>query len=312
MILRQLFRFIGSLFLILSLVTQLSGCAAESLPYIRIPVKEPSSAYLKNLHPRVILVLGSGSARGFAHAGVLKVLEQNHIPIDMIIGTSAGSIVGSLYADNPSADHLTKILKAAKRENVIDFSLIRIVSGPISGYALQKFLLTHLHAYRFDQLQIPFLAIASDLTTGRLHVFASGPIAPAVNASSAASPLFQPVALYGHLYVDGGFLDPVAVDVAKSFHPKLIIAVKLDDALSTNMPSTSAGVFLRGFDMMLLQLNQECAHQANVVISPKISGISMFDGAQRIKIMHAGTLAAQAAIPQIKRLLVKYHIPLTK
>lgn len=205
----------------------LNGCA-EHFPNINIPKSEPVSKYSANFHPNVVLVLGSGSARGFAHAGALKVLEENHIPIDLIIGTSAGSIIGSLYADNPSANSLQHILLSANEGKVINFSLLNIVHGPINGAGLQNFLVSNMHATSFDQLKIPFVAVATDLQTGKIHLFRSGPIAPAVNASSAAPPYFRPVSIYGREYIDGGIVDPVSVDVAKTYHPKIIIAVRLD------------------------------------------------------------------------------------
>lgn len=299
-----------TLLFILPALFFLTGCAAEQFPNLHVPRKEPVSTRLKYVRPRVILVLGSGSARGFAHAGVIKVLEENHVPIDMIIGTSAGSIVGSLYADNPSSKDLIHTLLTTKKENVIDFSLWKIVHGPISGAALQNFLASNLHARTFDETKIPFMAVATDLRSGRIHVFSAGPIPPAVNASSAASPLFRPVTIYGHTYVDGGFVDPVAVDVARQFHPKIIIAVKLDDALDAEMPTNSAGTFLRGLDMMMLKLNEASTYHADVVISPAMGDIDMFESSQRARLMREGAIATLAAMPKIKRLLAKNHIHL--
>jgi NTE family protein len=287
----------------------LSGCA--SAPYSpKMPEKEPSTAYLYKVHPQVILVLGSGSARGFAHAGVLKTLEENHIPIDMIVGTSAGSIVGALYADKPSARALQHVLLNTPRNEVIDFSLMNITQGPISGAKLQKFLNNNLQAEDFEQLQIPFVAVTTDLDSGKIHVFGSGPIAPAVNASSAAPPFFRPVRLYGRTYIDGGLIDPVAVDVAQRFHPKLIIAVSLNYPLSKTLPTNSPAVFLRGFDMMLMQLNDYTAAKAQVIIRPAPGDINMFDGSQRAALIEAGEKAAEKALPQIKHLLAQNHIAL--
>jgi len=288
-------------------VLLLSSCATQ-FPKIDIPNTEPPAKKIDHLHPRVVLVLGSGSARGFSHAGVLKVLEDNHIPIDLIVGTSAGSIVGSLYADNPSADSLQNILLTAKRNEVIDFSLLNIPSGAVSGAGLQYFLIKNLHAASFDQLKIPFVAVAVDLQSGKIHVFKSGPIAPAVNASSAAPPFFRPVKIYGRTYVDGGLIDPVAVDVAKQFHPKIIIAVMLDYPLPNSLPSSSPRVFLRGFDMMLLKLNESSARGADIIIRPDVGYIDMFEENGRAKLMHAGEVAAKKALPNIRKLLEKKKV----
>lgn len=287
------------------------GCAAPS-PNLYVPQKEPTAHRVKQVHPEVILVLGSGSARGFAHAGVLKVLEENHIPIDMIVGTSAGSIVGALYADHPSASSLQQLLLSTSRNEVIDFSLMNISSGIISGNQLQNFLVKQLHAKTFDKLRIPFVAVATDLNTGKIHAFESGPIAPAVNASSAVPPFFRPVQLYGKTYIDGGMVDPVAVDVAQQYHPKIIIAVSLSSPLSKDMPTNSPGVLLRGIDMMMTQLNEHSASEAQVVIRPKQDEISMFDGSKRKDLIRAGEVATRKVMSQIKRLLVKHNIELKK
>ncbi len=279
----------------------LDGCAATA-PNISIPPTEPSSAYLNRVHPRVVLVLGSGAARGFAHAGVLKVLEENHIPIDMIIGTSAGSIVGALYADNPNAASLQQLLLNSPRKDVIDFS-VDLPHGLVSGNALQNFLVTHLHARNFNQLRIPFIAIATDLGSGQMHAFSSGPIAPAVNASSALPPLFRPVILYGRTYVDGGLIDPIAVDVAERFHPQVIIAVSLNFRLDRTMPTYSTSVFLRSIDIMSMHLNELSANKAQVIIRPEPEDIGTFDGSKRAYLMKMGEDAARKALPEIKRLL---------
>lgn len=303
-------KFARIFFLAITVFT-VTGCAT-TYSHLAIPRSEPVAQRLKHIKPQVILVLGSGSSRGFAHAGVLKVLEENHIPIDMIVGTSAGSIVGSLYADHPSSAWLTNLLLTTQRSEVIDFSLMNIRQGLVTGNKLQSFLINHLHARTFDELSIPFVAVATDLETGQAHVFGSGPIAPAVNASSAASPFFQPVKLYGKTYIDGGFVDPVAVDVAKQYHPKIIIAVSLNYTLQKDIPNSSPSVFLKGFDMMLMQLNEYSAEHAQVIIRPQPSEIDMFDGSNRMDVIKSGEVAARQALPLIKKLLAQHRIALRK
>jgi NTE family protein len=296
--------------LLLAAMLILAGCVTA--PQIPMPAQEPSAIYLKHIHPQVILVLGSGGARGFSHVGVLKVLQENHIPIDMIVGTSAGAIVGALYADQPSAARVRNILLTAKRDKVIDFSIWNIASGPIGGAGIQQLLKDNMQAQTFEQLRIPFVAVASNLDTGQLHVFGSGPIPPAVNASAAAPPFFRPVKMYGALYADGGLIDPTSVDVAKTFHPKIIIAVRLDTGLSKEMPTHSWGYFLRGFDLMLINLTRYSAQGADVIIAPDMGDINMFEDSQRPVLMHEGEVAAKRAIPAIKKLLAENNIPLRK
>jgi NTE family protein len=302
--------FILSIFLILCIV-QINACT----PALPIDGSNPPSSERelplpspKQLKPKVVLVLGSGAARGFAHAGVLKVLEENHVPIDMIIGTSAGSIVGALYADNPSSSALINLFLTTKRNEVINFSLMNMGRGLFKGEQLQKFLIKNMKANSFHQLAIPFFAVATDLKTGEPHVFGSGAVAPAVNASSAIPPFFSPVPLFGKDYVDGGFVNPVAVDVASRFHPKIIIAVSLDAPLSNKLPTSNPGIFLRSLELMSRKLNQYSLAKADVVISPKPVEEGMFDGSKRQEQIDAGAKAARDALPRIKQLLLEYNI----
>ncbi len=302
---KSLLKYCCYIFCVLALVS-----CAPIPPQLNTPAQEPPSTALQHVHPDVILVLGSGGARGFSQVGVLKVLRENHIPIDMIVGVSAGSIVGALYADNLSAEKTRELLLTAQRDKVIDVSLFNIPTGAISGRGLQAFLITNMRAKDFNQLKIPFVAVATEIDTGNLHVFASGPIAPAVNASAAAPPFFRPVRMYGKLFADGGLIDPVAVDVAKRFHPKVIIAVRLDTGLSKTPPTSSAGYFLRGFDLMLLRLNYYTARDADVVIAPQTGDINMFQDAGRPLLMDAGATATRQALPEIKNILKKKGIAL--
>lgn len=297
-------------FVIATLMMFYITACASSLSPVTIPSSEPKSTYLQKVHPNVVLVLGSGGARGFAHAGVLKALEENHIPIDMIVGTSSGSIVGALYASYPSATTLEQLFLTTPRSQVIQFSLTKIFSGPFSGNVLQRYLIAHIKATSFDQLAIPFVAVATNLRTGKVHAFSSGPIAPAVNASSAAPPFFQPVELYGETYIDGGLVDPVAVDVARKFHPKMIIAVNLAPQLSANVPGVNPQVFLRSMGIMLSRLTQYSAQRADVIIHPDMEDIDIFEGAGREKSIKAGFDTAMNQMPAIKKLLDKNHISL--
>ncbi len=295
-------------FIMIFMICCITACSFS--PPVTAPLTEPKSTYLRKVHPQVILVLGSGSARGFAHAGVLKALEKNHIPIDMIVGTSAGSIVGALYAGHPSASALEQLLLTTPKSQVIQFSLINIFSGPFRGDVLQRYLISHIKAASFDQLEIPFIAVATNIKTGQIHAFSSGPIAPAVNASSAAPPFFKPVQLYGETYVDGGLVDPVAVDVAQKFHPKIIIAVNLAPYLSEKISHANMGVLMRGFGMMLSKLSQYSAEKADIIIHPKMGDIDMFDGVDRKQSMKAGFETTMHQMPAIKKLLAENNIAL--
>lgn len=286
----------------------LSSCAnAQSkisisslVPFIHREIINPA--------PRVALVLGGGGARSYAHIGVINVLSKEDIPIDLIVGTSGGSIVGALYADNPSARHLKAIAMQSGRGDILDISALHPLEGPITGSALQTFLTQHMHAHYFDQLRIPFIAVATNLKTGNSVPMSSGLIATAVNASSALPPFFRPVQWHGHTLVDGGATDPVPVDIASQFHPEIIIAVSVVQDLPHDMPTNAVGIYDRSYMISDLRFNNFSTHGADVVIHPDVGQTGVFDDSHKRALIKAGELATKKALPMICAALAKDHI----
>lgn len=283
-----------------------AGCA--TLPSnVGIPkVAPPEKPLVKQ--PRVALVLGGGGARGFAHVGVIEALQQEKIPVDLVVGTSAGSIIGSIYAANPNVSKLKKIMLDADRSDVLDISALHPLDGPITGSALRNFIKTHTYNRDIQNLRIRFVAVATDLKTGATVPIASGPTAPAVNASSALPPFFHPVRLYGHTLVDGGTTDPVAVDVALRYHPKVIIAVSIVDDLPNIMPSNAIGIYDRSYIISDQRFNHFTTEGADVVIHPYVGQVGTFDDSQKQTLINAGYRAAIKALPKICAALRKNHI----
>lgn len=283
----------------------LVGCAAPK-PMIFIPQQAPAIA--KAPPPRIVLVLGGGGARGLAHLGVLKVLQQNRIPIDMIVAADSGSIVGALYADNPSIPQIRNTLLNAEPSQLIDISALHLLEGPVTGNALQNFMLAHVRARNFEQLRTRLVTTALDIRTGQTITLASGPIAPAVNASCALPPYFHPVKLYGHTLVDGAITDPVPVDVAKTFNPKIIIAVNLAATLPSDMPTSNVGVYDRSMLISDEQFSSFSDEAANVIIHPAVADVSTPNRQQRFALIQAGENAALKALPKICAILQKNYI----
>ena len=292
-------------------ICALTACATVRAPDIRIPVTQPLET-LPKTPPRVALVLGSGGVRSFAALGVLKVLEENHIPIDLIVGASAGSLIGGLYADNPNIDALIPKMLVLKPCDLLHIRLFNGSDGFDNGYTLQKFMLKNLKAYNFDQLKIKFVAVATDFITGKTIPLVSGPIAPAVNASSAFPSIFIPVFLYGHLLVDGGISDGVPVDVAKHYHPQLIIAV---NAAPNPGNLTHRGIIANITRAYLLQIKSFTRLQmqeADIIIAPEVGTTWTFDFNARRRMGEAGRQSALAALPQIKKMLRAKKIALNR
>lgn len=298
-------RYLLKFCLLLSIGLLLAGCATTRPP-IFVPQQQPPIAPAPP--PRVTLVLGGGGARSFAHIGVLKVLQQNQIPVDMIVSTDSGSIFGALYTDNNNLPRLQRILLNAELSDLIDISTLHLLEGPITGDALQTFLLTHMRARYFHELPIRLVTVATDLANGQSIGLASGPIAPAVNASAALPPYFRPVNLYGHTFVDGYIADPIPVDVAETYAPKIIIAVNITPNLLAQMPTNIIGVYDRGIAISDRAFNNYSAQNANVIIHPSIQPIDYPNRYQKLAMIQAGEIATQQALPQICALLQQNNI----
>jgi NTE family protein len=189
--------------LILFITFGLSSCAFfKPTP---VPVK-----------PAVIaVVLGGGGSKGFAHIGVLKVLEAQKIPIHMIVGTSAGSLVGCLYASGKTAFELQDIALKMDKDNIIDYDWKLWGGGLIKGDKLEDFINANVNNVPIEKLKIPYFAVATNIATGEEIVFARGNTGMAVRASCAVPAIFHPFKIGKNTYVDGGVVSPVAVDVAR-------------------------------------------------------------------------------------------------
>lgn len=281
----------------------LSGC---SCPNRYSPREDPPSlpvCLLPKTQPRIALVLGGGGAKGLAHVGVLEEFEKAGIPIDMIIGCSAGSIVGALYADCLDANYLRLILEPMKTNSLLDINIFKARYGLSQGTSLRKFLYEHLSVRYFDELKIPFIAVATDLYSGELVPIGGGPIVSAVVASSSIPLVFVPVEIHGRILVDGGVIDPVPVRIARNLGADFIVAVDLRGLLEDTFPVNLFGVAKRSAEITLLWQSESCLINADVVIKPHLDGIGMFDDKYRRTIYEAGRCAALEAIPVIKSYL---------
>lgn len=291
----------------LSLIT---GCASKSQSRYLVQTPKVKPAPTKEIKDiGVALVLGSGGFRGSAHIGVLEVLEEHNIPIHLIVGSSAGSFVGAMYADDPDAKKLREKLFSLEKDDVIDTSISGIIkapfvlSTPIKGIALQRYLLNNLTAKNFGDLKIPLVAVTTDLLKNKLDVIRSGPLVPAIHASSAMPPLFTPVDLYEGLHIDGGVLAPVPVGVAKSFKPKITIAVDITKVPETVSPRNAFDLANRAIDVSFSKFARSQSNLADIVIRPKMPYSKAFDNKFKFDFYIAGREAALEVIEKIKSML---------
>lgn len=290
-------------------ITILLGACAGARPNISIPKQEPTPLRLSH-RPQVALVFGAGGARGFAHAGVAKVLQDAGVPIDLVVGSSVGSFYGALLADTGNANQAAKIMLSAQFWDIADISNLPSMKGLIQGYHYEKFLLHHMRARWFNQLKIPLVIVTTDLKTGHAFVISSGPIAPAAEASASMPGVVKPAHLYGRTLIDGGMTDPVPVDVAMTYHPKVIIAVNIAQQLPSEKPWSAIGVYNRADQIAWLSLSRRTEAGADIIIRPQVGQIGTFEVDKKYQLFYQGEKAAYQALPEIKKILAENHIAL--
>jgi NTE family protein len=254
---------------------------------------------------KVAVVLGAGALRGFAHIGVLKVLESNKIPVHMIIGTSAGSFVGAIYAYGFSAFELQKLSFALEKDDIVDVTIPD--NGFIKGDKIEGYINYLLRNTPIEKLKIPFYAVATDIRSGREMVFGSGNTGTAVRASCSIPGIFKPVSIAGRMYVDGGVVSPVAVDAAKRLGADVIIAVDISGETEGPAPLNTIETILQSISIMYAKLSSIQLAKADVVIRPNVGSIGGADFSKRHEAVLEGEKAAIEALPKIKGIVDKLN-----
>jgi NTE family protein len=251
----------------------------------------------------IALVLGAGSSKGFAHIGVLKVLEMNHIPIHMIVGTSVGSAVGSLYAYGYDAFQLQRIAFAIEKGDIADYIIPFPTNGFIKGEKLEEFINKTVHNTPMEGLKIPFYAVATDIQDGHEVVFDKGNTGQAVRASCSIPGIFRPVQIGNRMCVDGGVVSPIAVDAARRLGADIVIAVDISGEVDRTKPDSTMATIFQSFNIMYAKLGQIQLARADVVIKPNVGYISSSDFSKRNEAILEGEKAAMVALPQIKEIV---------
>ena len=264
------------------------------------PVVVPPSRNIK-----VALVLGGGAARGFAHIGVIKALEAQGIFPDMVVGTSAGSLVGALYAAGNNGFALQKLAMEMDEAAISDWSvpLFSQSSGVLKGEAVQLYVNRAVHNQPIEKLKIPFGAVATDLHTGQAILFRRGNTGAAVRASSAVPGVFQPVKIGSATYVDGGLVSPVPVSFARKMGADFVIAVNISVQPEAQPASGTLEILLQTFAIMGQSLNYFELRDADIVIRPELATMKGNDFQQRNVAIMAGERAAIGQMTEIKQRL---------
>ena len=288
--------FVCSLALLISACTTLPGNGTDKKPE-KPPVANSSS------RPKIGLALGGGAARGFAHIGVIKVLESHGIVPDVIVGTSAGSVVGALYAAGFDPYAMQKIGQQLDEKIFADWTLGG--RGLLKGEALQDFVNQQLNRRPLEKLNKPFAAVATDLNSGERVVFRTGDTGMAVRASAAVPGVFQPTQFRGKTYVDGGLTSPVPVQAAREMGADIVIAVDISARPEGQPTDSISGILWQTTTIMGGIIASNELKTADVLIRPKLPYVKSWDFTARNEAMLEGERAAEAALAQIKQKLAR-------
>lgn len=290
--------------ILIVLLGMLTGCGM--LPRGPEPVPKPE---VRPVPPKIALALGGGAARGFAHVGVIKALEAHGIAPDIVVGTSAGSLVGALYAAGYSGFDLQRVALQIDDTVVADWSLPD--RGFIKGEALQNFVNRAVQNRPLEKLNKPFATVVTDLQSGEPVVFRTGNTGMAVRASSSVPGVFQPVAINGREYVDGGLVSPVPVRAARGMGADLVIAVYISNNPRFGKTSDSIDMMLQTFAIMGQSIAGFELAAADVVIRPDTGAMrgTAFDN--RHQAIIEGEKAGLAAIAAIKQKIAEKTVTVT-
>ncbi len=264
------------------------------------PVVEPAVVAPKPppRPPRIGLALGGGAARGFAHIGVIQVLEEAGITPDLVVGTSAGSFVAALYASGLNGAQLGALAETMDEAAITDWSFPG--RGLIRGEALARFVREKTGGLTIEKMHMPLGIVATDLDSGNAILFRRGDTGIAVRASSAVPAVFRPVRIGSREYVDGGLVSPVPVRFARQMGAELVIAVDITQAPDGADTGDMMSLLLQTFSIMGRSINQFELRDADIALRPSLHGVASVDFAARAQSIQAGREAALAALPQMK------------
>jgi NTE family protein len=265
--------------------------------YTEIPARKPPEAH-ERLH--VGVALGGGFARGIAHLGVLRVLEQEGISVDFLGGTSAGAMLAIAYASGHAIDEIVQQARATRFKDFGSWKLSWL--GLASNQRLEHYPRRYLGVSAFEELKIPLTIAATDLGTGEPVYFTRGPLGPALRASCAYPGMFVPVEFEGRTLVDGFLAAPVPVDAVRRLGADVVIAVFLE-AANNRKPESIVDVIGLSFAILQRHADLEWRRSADIIIEPNVKNFLWDDFEKTSELIAAGEDAARAALPKIRAAL---------
>jgi len=257
---------------------------------------------------KICLVLGSGGSKGVAHVGVIKALLENNFEITQIVGTSAGALIGGLFAANPNYEDLEKIIKSIGYKELIQiFVDWPIKTGLVRGKKIEKFLDKICEKKLIEELPIKFKAVCTDIVRGEKYVFTEGKLATAIRASCAIPALFSPVKFDGKILIDGGALNPIPVSEVIPSDDEKIVAVGLYSKVfpkSYNELSKAnlTRIAFVSMQIMVRQLSKSNLEKADIKILPLVNDINVLNFVKTKNYIEIGYKATMEKMPEINKL----------
>ena len=297
----------------------LSGCASVAPVPVAVTTEAPTSPPVVNPPVNVVqpapirrpvhlgLALGGGAARGFAHVGVIQVLEEAGLKPSHVVGTSAGSLVAALYASGKTVPELRKVAETMEEAEITDWMVPLLNRGALRGEALAKYVNTQVGGRHLEQMKIPLGIVATDLRSGEAITFRRGNTGSAVRASSAVPAVFQPVRIGDREYVDGGLVAPVPVHQARQMGANFVVAVDISSDPEGNPADDTFQILMQTFTIMGKSINTLALKEADLVIRPALTGVKSADFSARRRSIEAGRVAMLAQLPRLKERLAAFE-----
>jgi len=287
----------------LAVLLLMVACASVPTPPVAPTPPPVVEAPAPKKIPSLGLALGGGAARGFAHIGVLQVLEEEGIKPTLVVGTSAGSVVAAFYASGKTASQLQWLADTMDESQFTDWANPFTGRGMLRGEALGKYVNSQLNGMKIEDMKMPLGIVATDLRTGDGILFRRGDVATAVRASSAVPSVFEPVRIGGKDYVDGGLVSPVPVRYAKQMGADIVLAIDISSRPEDAKTSDLLKVLLQTFSIMGKSISQLELAQADLVVRPALPDVGSAEFSARKKSIEAGRAAMKQALPQLKALM---------
>lgn len=253
--------------------------------------------------PRVAVVLSGGGARGLAHAGVLKVLREENIPVDIVVGASVGALIGSLYASGIEPETIEEMALGINWKKLITFHLT--YKSIYSTKKMEAYVNKYIKNKRFDELEIPFACVAVDVQTGEKIIFREGLVAPAVRASASIPGVFEPVEYRHRLLIDGGVIDNVPIDIAQIMGADIIIAVAVNVDIANMKTNNMLKIMTQVINIQSNYISSSQLKNADVIITPELTDVATSDLDKAKECIDAGKVATRTVIPEIKKIILR-------